>query len=111
MFFFPCFVVRKIAAFITRFSIQATLHKSAYSAYNNKKKISKDSRILGYFIYGFFKCSTTLCKILIKNSYHPVLKRYLYQKKQAEQIQNTCTTDSGTLRAGVQSIAKTLTPS
>ena len=30
--------------------------------------------ILGYFIYGFFKCSTTLCKILIKNSYHPVLK-------------------------------------
>ena len=30
------------------------------------KKISKDSRILGYFINGFFKCSTTLCKILIK---------------------------------------------
>ena len=110
MFFFPCFVVRKIEAFVTHFSIQATLHKSAYSAYNIKK-ISKDSRILGYFINGFFKCSTTLCKILIKNSYHPVLKRYLYQKKQAEQIQNTCTTDSGTLRAGVQSIAKTLTPS
>ena len=38
MFFFPGFVVRKIAAFITHFSIQATSHKSAYSAYNNKKK-------------------------------------------------------------------------
>lgn len=54
--------------------------------------------VLGYSVNGFVKCSTTICKLLIKNSYRPVNVAYLYRKRLVGQIQNALMADSGTLR-------------
>ena len=59
--------------------------------------LSTDTEILRYSVNGFVKCSTAICKLLIKNSYHPVIVGYLYRKTLVGQIQNALMADSGTL--------------
>ena len=54
--------------------------------------------VLGYSVNEFVKCSITICKLLIKNSYLPVIVAYLYRKRLVGQIQNALMADSGTLR-------------
>ena len=54
--------------------------------------------VLGYSVNGFVKCSITICKLLIKNSYHLVIVGYLYRKTLVGQIQNALMADSGTRR-------------
>lgn len=54
--------------------------------------------VLGYSVNRFVKCSITICKLLIKNSYLPVIVAYLYRKRLVGQIQNALMADSGTLR-------------
>ena len=47
---------------------------------------------------GLSNAVNSICKLLIKNSYHLVIVGYLYRKRLVGQIQNALMADSGTLR-------------